>query len=120
MLPRCYQDRTNQPHLPPSQKHHGLWFLVGLGRLRLGYWKFVNPLQVLEECGGRPSVWDARGGWGGDAERSCGHHYPVERDFPRVESSMANPLKSRWGHQHLRDQGNTFISPPVRSGLARG
>jgi hypothetical protein len=37
---------------------------------------------------------------GRDAERSCGHHYPVERDFPRVESSMANPLKSRWGRHY--------------------
>lgn len=42
LLPRCYQDRTNQPHLRPCQEHPGLWFPVGLGCLRLGYRKFVN------------------------------------------------------------------------------
>jgi hypothetical protein len=42
LLPRCYQDRTNHPHLLPFQEHPGLWFLVGLGRLRLGYLKFAN------------------------------------------------------------------------------
>jgi hypothetical protein len=30
-----YQDRTNQPHLSPYQECPGLWFLVGLGCLRL-------------------------------------------------------------------------------------
>jgi hypothetical protein len=42
LLPRCYQDRTNQPHLPPFQAHPGLWFLVGLGCLRLDSLNFVN------------------------------------------------------------------------------
>ena len=29
LLPRCYQDRTNQAHLHPCQEHPGLWFLGG-------------------------------------------------------------------------------------------
>ncbi|WP_455243581.1 hypothetical protein, partial [Petrachloros mirabilis] len=35
LLPRCYQDRTNQPHLAPCREGPVLWFLVGLGGLRL-------------------------------------------------------------------------------------
>ena len=42
LLPRCYQDGTTQAHQAPPQKHPLLWFLVGLGCLRLGYRKFVN------------------------------------------------------------------------------
>ncbi len=42
LLPLCDQDRTNQPHQAPCQEHSGVWFLVGLGCLRLGYRKFVN------------------------------------------------------------------------------
>src|SRR5215467_12195089 len=42
LLPRCYQDRTNQPHVGPSLRCPELWFLVGLGRLRLVCLKFVN------------------------------------------------------------------------------
>src|SRR5215471_4313808 len=34
VLPRCYQDRTNQPHLHPLREYPALWFLVGLGCLR--------------------------------------------------------------------------------------
>jgi hypothetical protein len=35
LLPRCYQDRTNQPHLSPCREHPGLLLLlVGLGCLR--------------------------------------------------------------------------------------
>jgi hypothetical protein len=51
LLPRCYQDRTNQPHLPPCQEHPGLWFLVGLGCLRLGYLKFVNRRSLSRSLG---------------------------------------------------------------------
>jgi hypothetical protein len=29
LLPRCYQDRTTQPHQPPCREHPVLWFLVG-------------------------------------------------------------------------------------------
>src|SRR5215831_15945450 len=42
LLPRCYQDRTIQPLLAPCRGHHPLWFLVGLGCLRLVCLKFVN------------------------------------------------------------------------------
>ena len=35
LLPRCYQDRTNQPHQAPNQQYPILWFLVGFGCLRL-------------------------------------------------------------------------------------
>jgi hypothetical protein len=35
LLPRCYQDRTNQPHQALYQQYPGLWLLVGLGCLRL-------------------------------------------------------------------------------------
>ena len=34
LLPRCYQDRTNQRHLDPLLKYPDLLFLVGLDRLR--------------------------------------------------------------------------------------
>ena len=34
LLPRCYQDRTNQPPLPPQRGVADWWFLVGLGCLR--------------------------------------------------------------------------------------
>jgi hypothetical protein len=48
MLPRCYQDRTTQSHLPQCQEHPGLWFLVGLGCLRLGYREFVNRRSSIQ------------------------------------------------------------------------
>ena len=34
LLPRCYQDRTNQPHQTPYREHPVLWFPVALGCLR--------------------------------------------------------------------------------------
>jgi hypothetical protein len=34
LLPRCYQDRTNQALLPQCEGDQRLWFLVGLGCLR--------------------------------------------------------------------------------------
>ena len=37
LLPPCYQDRTTYPHLPPHRKRPQLWFLVGLGCLRLAF-----------------------------------------------------------------------------------
>ena len=42
LLPRCYQNRKTQAHLYPSQELPGLWFLVGLGCLRLDSLNFVN------------------------------------------------------------------------------
>ena len=42
LLPRCYQDGTNQPHQAPCPKHLAVRFLVGLDCLRLGYRKFVR------------------------------------------------------------------------------
>ena len=42
LLPRCYQDRTTQPHLAPGWEHPALWFLVGLDCLRLDSRNFVN------------------------------------------------------------------------------
>ena len=36
LLPRSYQDRTNQPHQALYQQYPILWFLVGVGCLRLG------------------------------------------------------------------------------------
>ncbi|TKS64352.1 MAG: hypothetical protein EWM73_00564 [Nitrospira sp.] len=55
LLPRCYQDRTNHPHLPPCQEHPGLWFLVGLGCLRLGYLKFVNRRSSVQSGSPAPN-----------------------------------------------------------------
>ena len=42
LLPRCYQDRTTQPHLEQCQQHPVVWLLVGLGCLRLDLLNFVN------------------------------------------------------------------------------
>ena len=42
LLPRCYQDRTNQSHQAPCREHPVWWFPVGLGWLRLDFLKFVN------------------------------------------------------------------------------
>ena len=33
----------------PFREHHVLWFLVGVGRLRLGYLKFVSPSKPPEQ-----------------------------------------------------------------------
>jgi hypothetical protein len=38
----------NQPHQAPFREHPGLWFLVGLGCLRLGYRKFLNRRSIVE------------------------------------------------------------------------
>ena len=43
-------------------------------------------------CGVVVSV-EGQGGY------SCGHHHPLERDPPEMKGILANPLKSRWGHQ---------------------
>ena len=47
LLPRCYQDRTTQPHLYPLRCQSGLLFLVGLGYLRLDFLKFVNRRSLV-------------------------------------------------------------------------
>ena len=47
LLPRCYQDRTNQRHQAPCRQHPLLWFLVALGCLRLDLLKFVNRRSFL-------------------------------------------------------------------------
>jgi hypothetical protein len=47
LLPRCYQDRTTQPHLDPCQDHPGLLFLVGLDCLRLDFGNFVNRRSLV-------------------------------------------------------------------------
>jgi hypothetical protein len=41
LLPRCYQDRTNQAHPTLCPGYPALWFLVGLG-LSLDLGKFLN------------------------------------------------------------------------------
>jgi hypothetical protein len=41
LLPRCSQDRTNHPHLGPSRLPPELWFLAGLGCLRLDQVQFL-------------------------------------------------------------------------------
>ena len=50
LLPGCYQDRTTHPHLAPRQGHPVLWFLVGLGCLRLEFVKFVNRRSVAHKA----------------------------------------------------------------------
>jgi hypothetical protein len=48
LLPRCYQDRTNQPHLPPPRGQPGLLLLVALGCLRLDSRNFVNRRSPVQ------------------------------------------------------------------------
>jgi hypothetical protein len=84
LLPRCYQDRTNQPHLPPFQAHPGLWFLVGLGCLRLGYLDFVNrrsPVHPPRETyqATRSSTPVARDHRLAEPQRSTDHRVPWRR-----------------------------------------
>jgi len=47
LLPHCYQDRANQPHLAPCQEHPLLWFFVGFGCLRLDSRNFVNRRSLV-------------------------------------------------------------------------
>jgi len=49
LLPRCYQDGTNQPHLlSPLGQYPELWFLVGLGFLWSDRQRFVKRRSVRE------------------------------------------------------------------------
>jgi hypothetical protein len=59
LLPRCYQDRTTQPHLDPCQETPGLLLLVGLGPFfprrwelkgsdNLKAWSFKGPSSGSE------------------------------------------------------------------------
>src|SRR5262249_31613525 len=48
LLPCCYQDRTNQPHLPPCREYPGLLLFVGLDCLRCVCLKFVNRRSSVQ------------------------------------------------------------------------
>src|SRR5690348_3244167 len=87
LLPPCYQDRTTQPHLAPCQERSALWFLVGLGCLRLDSWNFVNrrslvrfqsPAPDCEATGAEPMIRISElRGFEGDVSPSVG---PLRRN----------------------------------------
>ena len=57
LLPRCYQDRTNHPHLGPSRLPPELWFLVRLGCLRLDLAQFVNRRSPVQSGSPAPYIF---------------------------------------------------------------
>ena len=92
-IPSAYNNQSATTLLPgqdnpaPSSPMSGAsWFVVSCGvRLsEVGLWE-IRKSQVIR------SIRYVIG--------SCGLHHPSEGDSPWGEGVLANPLKSRWGHQ---------------------